>query len=1393
MNICANDIQQSLDDGRYETARRLCQVALHDVKVDRDVCLKLLHQTYCRLGDLRSASRTARELTCDTDDQRIERCLLLADDLSLLSAPMYHRDAEEARQGMTLDEYSDKMKRESAQCLEEAKALAQTDRQRQVIAAATQTSRAAAAPIAAATQAPSIGFGTLTGRILFADGSPAAAVTLTLGLSAPAIEPDASTYMSDQMHFDAHIPAQPTMTTRTDHQGDFRMDEVPAGQHEFLSVTLDPAEFDIATRFLARNIIVDQGQTTHLELTVSEWKSAPSRSIADPFAPEMVLDNVHYRLAYRQTLANPFYFDFPRQAVTFDLPHAAPANPAKLLLLCSHPAASVFPRLSENVRRQSSAPYPFQLIGNTLTFFTELPQITDRVFALYVATDGEALAFASSGELLPVPDAEGATAVIDTGHASFRIPWGEGSDSLPPLLAVRGEDAVWRGNGRLVLPSGVSITSRSTQIVASGPLVLTVLVSYAFSDGSAYALEMTAHRDEPYLLVHEVCPDITAAFEFSLREFTGGRGYLHWAADRSTVRWTDLAAADRECARLQESIPWWIPPAGFAFAMTPAALDQQDFIGIFTIRRGDWVDRKFEALAQGPGDDNRELDWPYPEMVGSTISMITAHTTTAGDAFFRFGFFDGERRWGILVSSIERNDGLWKEVSAVQHKTSAPTLQSLKDWRLDEPDKVDRPYVVTRQENLRALREKKKATAFAPLWGKIASGTCRFGPTEGLRFAVDNDPAIAWRKRTEIIAVAKIRSRMTLLGRDYSDMYSPVGARAITPLVEEFDLIAASGVFTPDEERLVRQFFMLMGHLYMEPDFMNWHYNSRNANFEADRTDVVGTIGMAFHGNADAKLFIDHAASLMEKSLEVYCTPGSGKWYENPSCYYLHGLKCRMNLAYHLATHHIVDPTSMVRLKDYLRWGVLLLTPPTPRSYEVMCKGGSDADYRQPDRVRRVAPIGDHAHIGPWAPDHYALMAQLYRKSDPQFADLLLWAWQASGADAGYFGNLPLLFASLSEADLLPAPAPVLTSRRLEGFGASFRSNFGQENEFFLLFKQGPGGYRYHRTEGSIILFADGKPLIYDGGEAGETWRHTTLSFHDAHMPLAPGHVERFHSFPAADFAQGVHPVALRPEEPVFLSDICHHDLVPLAFSRFAEPNPACARLVLSVKDQYVIMHDELNIEPGTPSYWHLQAVADAHTGNAAQGYRFIGRFGTDLQVLLPDQSFLAETVEQTPILEYHLTPATSFSMRHLMLTGKNPDHYLAVLRPLAAGQQPVTAREIRSGDRTIGVQVVGEGVNDQLFFQRGGTHHQAGDVTFTGRYAAVLRRPASTCLLLLDAGTLQLGDIRIESRGPAVSLELGQEAIYLTAEGSGKLQITGLTQPLQLDLDNNRVTMRLG
>ncbi len=818
---------------------------------------------------------------------------------------------------------------------------------------------------------------------------------------------------------------------------------MPQGRQAYVAALLDPREHAIPTRFLAQGINVTAGLETKLDLTITDWVSAPAREVKSPFAPEIKRNGMAGRCVFEQFFKNPFFFHFPRQLVRIDLPPGVTDDPERLILLAT----------------SNGQPQSIHISGRELLFFVELPEKTDLVFALYefeetvVPLPTETLTLQSQGD---------GTGIIDTGRTRFRVPYGNGSDALPPLLAVQGLDGAWRGQGRFRFHAGLTVISRETRVTESGSLLLQWSTRYGLSNGEHYEIRFTAHQGEAYLLAHEISPDIEgASFDFSLREFSGGRGYLHWRPEGNFSRsWSTLQARDEEVAWLQESVAWWIPPMGFGCAFTPDGLDQKDYIAVFTQRRGDWIDRKFERLVQGPknpdGTENRELDWPFCEMVGSTLSMITAKTDKSGDAFFRFGFFGGERHWGILVSDLDRNDGPFKEISSVQHKNSSPRLQEFKDWHLDEPDQSERPIVIARRKDLTSIRQRIHSPTHKKFWDAVLKAKDMPGAANGVAFAITGDPTIAWRKKLEIFGVAAMRSKMTLLGRDFGDIYSPVGGRSITPWAEDYDLIAASGVFTPEEEREVRAFLILMGHMFMSPDFMNWHYNSRNANFEADRADIVAACGLSFQGNPDGEKMVMHAAELMEKSINVYCTPDSGKWYENPACYYLHAAKCRLNLAFHLASHGIQDPTVIPRMRDFLRWGILLLTPPFPHEYALLRDGLTDTEYRDAEKVRRIPPIGDHARLGAWVPDHYATMSKLYRKKDPEFADLLLWVHQSGGSDGGYFGNPGLIIAAMGEHELSPAPAPVLRGRRLEGFGALFRGCFGQPDEFYLLFKQGP-------------------------------------------------------------------------------------------------------------------------------------------------------------------------------------------------------------------------------------------------------------------------------------------------------------------------------------------------
>ena len=1399
-------IAASLAQRRYETARRLAVRALDEADGDDDAVRLLLHDALQHLGDIPAARRAILGSATLPDTCRGQT--RLAEDCYRLTVNNAYRTSAEQRQGLTLEQYIDKYDALATEGFAAATALVRDDDDRHELAAALRRCkrRDAADAICPPPEAmppearppgawPGSGAeaelrrGSLSGRLWFEDGSPVTDATVTLGLAVPEARTDPATYLGTGMHFKGKPTSRPeVLRAEVNADGHYRIAAVPAGRCAFLSVTLDPGAHAVHTRFLAQGIEVPAGGDKILNAEVAAWQSAPPTERPNPHPPRRVWRGTTLRKVHGVALANPFHFDFPTQPLRIELPPDVNADPTRLILFADE---------------APDAPVPWQRDGNAVVFMADLPGLSDaapgervlhRSYALYEMDTPPTAASDDAQAWLTERGAD--SVVLDTGVAQFRLPLGRGTGATPPLQGVRGPDHVWRGTGRWVLPEGIDIATWSSECVARGPVFCELQLDYRFTTGQAYTWRVRAYRGEETLLVDETSCDVPgAAFEFSLREFDGGRGYLHWTPEDGSHHWSDLAADDRELARLQESVPWWIPPSGFAYAMTDGTLDGEDYLAVFTMRRGEWIDRLFGSVAQGPGDDRREWDWPYPEMVGSTVSMITARSDATGDHFFRFACFDGRRKWGLMASAFGDNDGPHKRLSQTQHKYSSPRLQDFMHWRLDEADHHPRPSVVATRDDLPALKRKKDDPRFTPLYERMKRNPYPHGKAgRGLTALLEGDPVELWMLKQEIVAEAPVRSRMTLLGRDYGDMYSPVGARPITPWVENYDLIAATGVFDADEERLCRAFFLLMGHLYMQEDLMNWRFNSRNANFEADRVDVVGAVGLAFRGNPDAEAMIGHAASLMESSLDVYCTPGSGKWYENPACYYLHAGSCRLNLAWHLHRHDILDCTAIPRLKDFLAWGPNLLTPAMPTGYDLLRDGCDAAGYDAAERVRRIPPIGDHAHLGQWVGEFTALFAKVYHDADPALAQRLRWAYHAGGRDGGHFNNYPLYFVHADASDLETPPPVTPVSRRLAGFGAVFRGGVNTPEEFYCLFKLGPGGYRYHRTEGSIILFADGKPLIYDGGEGGETWRHTTLSFGETHAPLAAGHIERFASFDAVDFAQGVNPKALEAGEPIFLSDSCEHHLVEEARRRFHEPRPANSRSCLWVKDEYLLLHDQLDLPAGLTTHWHLQAVADDHAETDRDGWRFKGRLGTDFQVALPGQAFDGVSFTQTPILDHQRGPAAAFTMRHMQATAVSPDHRLAVIRPLHGGRgELVSACE--SLDRGgVVVRVRGDGIDDWHALDRHGTMCDDGGVGFDGRYASVLRRGSTRTLQLLDGSRLALDGVTIHARGVRVGLtyDIDSSAFTLEAEGRGELRVEGLDRPLDLTLtpDDGRLRM---
>ncbi|MFA6293054.1 MAG: hypothetical protein WC637_14800, partial [Victivallales bacterium] len=1037
-----DSIRSLLDERKYETARRSAVDFLRDPgkkEIHNRTCL-LLNEACKRLGDLRGARDAVEGIAPATPHEEVLKKTLMAENSAFYSCEGFYRDSDESKQGYCIDEFVAKYRSLSEKHYADACSSASSQEDFNLIRNSALNFKidikkifssfpdpletpCKSAP-AAETVTAKCG---LRGRISDEVNHPVSGIELVLSRNN-------SFTMGDYRKVAVNPSCGPQnivftgepeiFTARTDSNGDFEFKGIPEGHYDYLAAKTSWHENRYPVIFLKQNFTLSR-ENAVLKLRLENWESAPAAAGDEKFPVWKTFEKCLLQKICEKAIRNPFHYRFPRQLIGITT------------------GKTEFGRLAVFTTRSNSKPVPFQVSDGKVWIFAELPEEDELGVCIYSAENDLGIKYKSG---LKMKIGTAGTAVISTGPSSFKIPWGPQNKPLAPLISVKCADRKWRGKGRFNIPASLSFSRQTCELLEEGPLFIKVKISYEFGSGRSIEYTLTFHEGEEYALLHEKSFKADdASFEFSLKEFSGGRGYLHWCAEENSQHWTTLEHSDRELARLQESVAWWLPKHGFAYAATMETAGSSDYIGVFTMRRGEWKDRDFEKICNGPGDENRELDWPFPEMIGSTLSMITAHTSGDGDFFFDFSFFNGERHWGILASSFEKNDGPYKELSLVQHKNSSPKLDDFKDWLLDMKDHEVRPSVLAKAGELHKVLDKIKTPEMSRAWGNMLDNI-NIGPGRGLRAVLENDSTEIWRLKMLILYNARLRSKLTLQGRDYGDVFSPVGGRQITPLAEQYDLIAPTGVFTDDEERLARSFFMLMGHMYMECDFMNWKYNSRNANFEADRTDIVGTVGICFRGNPDADRFVQHSTELMEKSLEVYCTPGSGKWYENPACYYMHASGCRLNLVHHLFRHCISDASKIGRLKDFLRWGILLLTPKCPGDYETMCNPLSDTAYSTGKKVRLIPPVGDHAQLGQRVPEYYLLMSKLYEKKDPEFANLLKWAYFEGGCDGFRKSQYAALLCSIEPEELRQLPQPVsLSSRRLEGFGAIFRGRFGMD------------------------------------------------------------------------------------------------------------------------------------------------------------------------------------------------------------------------------------------------------------------------------------------------------------------------------------------------------------
>jgi len=102
-------IEEALAQQRYESARRLAVAALADLPPSETAVagriLRLHHAALRMLAEFPAARASLDAVVAQSEDDRRELLLLQAEDLHILSTETHYRDSDEARLGLTNEQY----------------------------------------------------------------------------------------------------------------------------------------------------------------------------------------------------------------------------------------------------------------------------------------------------------------------------------------------------------------------------------------------------------------------------------------------------------------------------------------------------------------------------------------------------------------------------------------------------------------------------------------------------------------------------------------------------------------------------------------------------------------------------------------------------------------------------------------------------------------------------------------------------------------------------------------------------------------------------------------------------------------------------------------------------------------------------------------------------------------------------------------------------------------------------------------------------------------------------------------------------------------------------------------------------------------------------------------
>ncbi len=661
--------------------------------------------------------------------------------------------------------------------------------------------------------------------------------------------------------------------------------------------------------------------------------------------------------------------------------------------------------------------------------------------AVSTAKDGMALVLANQQLAVKVPAPQ---------VKSFDKP--VAADTLPaPILAFRGPDGVWKGEGKLAFTRPVA--KLTVEQTASGPVFTETRYRLEYDGGGWYQATVRVTDRVPFARVREEYDlGFEADTDFWQLDLTKG-----WQADaiehmnvagqgNGPATFTSLADEEKTKpanidVRLNTAVGGNLPlrfihhdscwgSKFVAYCGVHSAEARKADAGnyplalVAPLHKGDW--RRANSLPVYVRDGQVRIQFPMSVQQTSWIkeprSDVSPFSCHEHDPALPTTY--GRREWALVLTppamTSDQLQGGAGVGNAVRIYYGVVGLDRYKDFILDWTDgKVAYPRVFT-----------------TPAWqAKPAQGELPVIPPGSGR---DLQASI-----NLIISSISIHHHHTL-----GDFGGPVGAA---------EAALADPNLSAEERVALRRRLALLCYLLTEPDVTSAGNGSHhgNPNMGVSRLSDRSNLAALIPDHPMHTIWAEYMGGFLAYKQSTFMAP-EGSWIEYGASYHMHGYgKIERGLMGVLADKTPAAERAWGYNRADFDYFLNLLSPVDPRYGSRTIPGTANS------------PVGQSPH--------YLQAMGTVADRDPEFAANLRWAWESNGRMIGTGGDSITIPAMIRPA--IAAKEPTLNSRLYPGFGVIFRAHQGPD-ETCLYLRSGYHWSHWSQDQGNLMLYAKGAVLL---------------------------------------------------------------------------------------------------------------------------------------------------------------------------------------------------------------------------------------------------------------------------------------------------------------------------